>query len=131
MGGFPFGEERAPATAPARLSSRHAHSSWPSTAYPALVFGQILSGVTGAVIGVLTVIVVADLTAGTGRFNLATGTLGALSGITASLSTSGTGFVFQVLGPHLGYLLLAIVAALATLFLWMFLNETKPEKYED
>ena len=102
-----------------------------STAYPALVFGQILSGVTGAVIGVLTVIVVADLTAGTGRFNLATGTLGALSGIAASLSTSSTGFVFQVLGPHLGYLLLAIVAALATLFLWMFLNETKPEKYED
>jgi MFS family permease len=45
-----------------------------SAAYPALLFGQILSGMTGVVIGVLTVIVVADLTAGTGRFNLATGT---------------------------------------------------------
>ena len=30
-----------------------------------------------------------------------------------------------------GRSLLAMVAALATLFLWMFLNETKPEKYED
>jgi predicted MFS family arabinose efflux permease len=61
-----------------------------SAAYPALIVGQILSGVTGAVIGVLTVIVVADLTAGTGRF----GTIGALSGVAASLSTSGTGFAF-------------------------------------
>jgi sugar phosphate permease len=77
------------------------------------------------------VIVVADLTAGTGRFNLATGTLGALSGLAASLSTTGTGFIFQAVGPHLGYVLLAVVAALATLFLWMFLNETKPDKYED
>ena len=102
-----------------------------SAAYPALVVGQILSGITGAVIGVLTVIIVADLTAGTGRFNLATGTLGALSGIAASLSTSGTGFVFQVLGPRLGYVPLAGVAALATVFLWIFLHETKPQKYED
>jgi MFS family permease len=102
-----------------------------SAAYPALVFGQILSGITGAVIGVLTVIVVADLTAGTGRFNLASGTVGALSGIAASLSTSGTGFVFQVLGPRLGYAPLAAVAVLATVFLWIFLHETKPEKYED
>jgi MFS family permease len=102
-----------------------------SAAYPALVFGQVLSGITGAVIGVLTVIVVADLTAGTGRFNLATGTLGSLSGIAASLSTIGSGFIFQALGPHLGYVSLAAVAALATLLLWMFLNETKPDKYED
>jgi MFS superfamily sulfate permease-like transporter len=77
------------------------------------------------------VIVVADLTAGTGRFNLATGALGALSGIAASLSTIATGFIFQALGPHLGYVPLAAVAAVATLFLWMFLNETKPNKYED
>jgi MFS family permease len=102
-----------------------------SAAYPALVFAQILSGITGAMIGVLTLIVVADLTAGTGRFNLATGTVGALSGIAASLSTSGAGFIFQALGPHVGYVSLAAVAALATLFLWMFLNETKPDKYED
>ena len=46
-----------------------------TAAYPALMLAQVLSGVTGAVIGVLTVIVVADLTAGTGRFNLAIGVL--------------------------------------------------------
>jgi MFS family permease len=102
-----------------------------SPAYPALVAGQVLSGITGAIIGVLTVIVVADLTAGTGRFNLAVGAVGALSGIAASISTGATGFVFQHFGPRVGYLPLAAVAAAATAFVWVFLTETKPEKYED
>jgi MFS family permease len=102
-----------------------------TAAYPALVFAQVLSGVTGAVIGVLTVIVVTDVTAGTGRFNLAIGVLGALSGVAASISTSVTGYLFQLLGPHFGYVPLAAVAALATAILWMFLTETKPEKYEN
>ena len=80
----------------------------------------------------LTVIVVADLTAGTGRFNLALGVLGALGGVAASISTTVSGYVFQVLGPHLGYVPLAVVCcACDTLMLWMFLTETKPEKYED
>jgi predicted MFS family arabinose efflux permease len=102
-----------------------------TAAYSALVVAQVLSGVTGAIIGVLTVIVVADLTAGTGRFNLAIGVLGALGGVAASISTTVSGYVFQVLGPHLGYVPLAVVAALATAMLWRFLTETKPEKYED
>jgi MFS family permease len=97
----------------------------------ALVLAQVLSGVTGAVIGVLTVIVVADLTAGTGRFNLAIGVFGALSGIAASISTTVTGYLFQSLGPHLGYAPLAAVAALGTAVMWTFLTETKPGKYED
>jgi hypothetical protein len=37
--------------------------------------------------------------------------------------------LFQFLGPHLGYVSLAAVAALTTAVLWMFLSETKPEKY--
>jgi MFS family permease len=102
-----------------------------TAAYPALVVGQVLSGATGAIIGVLMVIVVADLTAGTGRFNLAIGLLGALGGVAAAVSTTVTGYVFQLLGPHLGYIPIAVVAALATATLWTFLAETKPEKYED
>jgi MFS family permease len=102
-----------------------------SSSYPLLLLGQTLSGVTGAIIGVLTTVVVTDLTAGTGRFNLAMGVLGALSGVAASLSTGVTGYVFQALGPRLGYLPLAVVAAAATVLLWMFLSETKPHEYED
>jgi MFS family permease len=90
-----------------------------------------LSGAAGAIIGVLTVIVITDLTAGTGRFNLAISVLGALGGIAASISTTVTGYLFQMLGPHLGYVPPAAFAALATAILWVFLAETKPEKYED
>jgi hypothetical protein len=47
------------------------------------------------------------------------------------MSTSVTGYLFQLLGRHFGYVPLAAVAALATAILWMFLSETKPEKYEN
>jgi len=102
-----------------------------SSSYPLLLLGQSLSGITGTIIGVLTTVVVADLTAGTGRFNLAMGMLGALSGVAAALSTGLTGYIFQAIGPRLGYLPLAVVAAAATVLLWMFLSETKPHKYEE
>jgi MFS family permease len=99
--------------------------------YPFLVAGQILDGVSGATVGVLTVIIIADLTAGTGRFNLAVGAVGALNGIAAAISTSTTGFLFQHFGAHVGFLPLAAVGVAATALVWVFLSETKPEKYED
>jgi MFS family permease len=102
-----------------------------TAAYPVVAIAQGLSGLTGAIIGVLTVIVIADLTAGTGRFNLAVGVLGTINAVAASVSTGITGFIFQALGPRFGYLPLAVVAIAATLLLWVFLTETKPAKYED
>jgi MFS family permease len=102
-----------------------------STAYPVLIVAQIMSGLTGAIIGVLSVMVITDLTAGTGRFNLAVGTVGAMSGVAAAVSTGATGFLFQAFGPSIGYLPLAATAAAATGLIWVFLSETKPEKYEE
>jgi MFS family permease len=101
-----------------------------SNAYGFLVLAQILSGITGAIIGVLTVIVIADLTAGTGRFNLAQGAVGAASGIAASLSTLITGFLFQGVGPFGGFIAIAAVAGAATALIWSFVAETKPAKYD-
>jgi MFS family permease len=99
--------------------------------YPFLLAAQILDGISGATIGVLTLIVLTDLTAGTGRFNLAIGAVGALNGIAAAISTSTTGFLFQYFGAHIGFLPLAVVGAASTGLVWVFLSETKPEKYED
>lgn len=99
--------------------------------YTFLVIGQIMSGISGATIGVLTVLVITDLTANTGRFNLAVGVVGTMSGIAASVSVSATGFLFQAFGPKIGYLPLAAIAVAATALLWVFLSETKPAKYED
>jgi hypothetical protein len=50
-----------------------------------LVLVQVLDGLSGATLGVLTVLVIADLTKGTGRFNLAQGLVGTVSGLGAVL----------------------------------------------
>ena len=100
-----------------------------SNAYAFLVMAQLLSGITGAIIGVLTVIVIADLTAGTGQFNLAQGAVGAAIGIAASLSTLITGFLFQGIGPAGGFITIAAVAGAATALIWKFVTETKPSDY--
>jgi MFS family permease len=99
--------------------------------YEILVVAQVLSGITGAVIGVLTIVVITDLTAGTGRFNLAQGAVGAAIGLAASLSTLATGFYFQGFGRVSGFIVIAAVAAAATVVLWIFLSETKPPEYRD
>jgi MFS family permease len=102
-----------------------------TSGYGFLVVAQLLSGVSGAVIGVLTILVITDLTAGTGRFNLAQGAVGAAIGIAASLSTLATGFLFQGVGPVGGFIAIAMVAGAATGLIWIFVSETKPADYAD
>jgi predicted MFS family arabinose efflux permease len=102
-----------------------------TSGYGFLIAGQILNGFTGAIIGVLTVIVVADLTAGTGRFNLAQGTVGALSGLAAAVSTIGSGYMVAAFGFAAGFVAITVVSLAATAVLWVFISETKPERYEE
>jgi MFS family permease len=102
-----------------------------STGYALLAVVQLLDGVSGAIIGVLTVLVITDLTTGTGRFNLARGVVGALSGLAAALSTLATGFFFQGFGAWAGFMMIAAIAGAATILLWVFLSETKPAHYLD
>jgi MFS family permease len=94
---------------------------------PPLVVGfQLLDGVTGAVVGVLTPLVIADVTSGTGRFNLAQGIIGTASGIGASLSTTLFGLVAVSFGRTAVFLSIASVALLAALILWFLMPETRP-----
>src|SRR5215471_11122601 len=65
----------------------------------ALIIMQVLDGITGAVIGVMTALVIADLAKGTGRFNLAQGMFGTLMGVGASLSPTLSGLIVH----HFGY----------------------------
>jgi MFS family permease len=102
-----------------------------ATNYPFMVAIQVLDGISGSIINVLTVLIITDLTAGTGRFNLTQGAMGAMLGIAASLSTSVSGFIFQNFGRWIGFLALAAIAAVATALAWVFVPETKPEKYQD
>ena len=69
-----------------------------------LVIIQLLDGFSGATLGVVTTLIIADLTNGTGRFNLVQGIAGTFSGVGASLSTSITGIVTQNFGYTAGLL---------------------------
>ena len=59
---------------------------------------QILDGITAAVFSVMVPLVVADLTRGTGHFNLAQGIVGTFVGIGASLSATLAGYLTDHFG---------------------------------
>jgi hypothetical protein len=98
---------------------------------PFLIGIQVLDGISGAIISVLAVLIVTDLTTGTGRFNVARGFVGMLTGIAAALSTTATGFIVQGFGRWAVFLTIAGIAAAATLLVWLFLPETRPAEYLD
>jgi MFS family permease len=96
-----------------------------------LIAAQILDGVSGTMLGVLTALIVSDLTRGTGRFSLALGFVGTMSGIGASLSTTLTGLVAGSFGRAAGFLSIAAVALVALLLLWLRMPETNPSSRND
>jgi hypothetical protein len=92
---------------------------------------QLLNGISGSIIAVLTILVITDLTTGSGRFNLTTGVIGMLQAIAAAVSTTATGFLFAKFGTSVGFLAITGVAVAATLLLWISVPETKPSEYLD
>jgi MFS family permease len=90
-----------------------------------LVAVQLLDGITGAALGVLTPLIVADVTRGSGRFNLAQGVTGTFAGVGAAFSTTASGLVAESLGSAAGFAAIAGVALIALVILWAFLPETK------
>lgn len=91
-----------------------------------LVPVQLLDGVSGSMLGVLTALIIADLTKGTGRFNLAQGFVGTLAGIGAALSTTFFSLVVQHFGGMIGFMSIAAVALSTVLIVWFRMPETKP-----
>ncbi len=86
---------------------------------------QLLDGIGAGIFGVLSVVVVADLTQGTGRYNLVLGAIATAHSIGASLSNVVSGYIVHAWGFNAGFLFLASVAALAfAIFGWM-MPETK------
>jgi predicted MFS family arabinose efflux permease len=92
-----------------------------------LVVAQLLDGVSGAVFGVLVPLVVADVTRGTGHFNLALGIVGTAIGVGATLSTTLAGYVSDHFGSHTAFLLLAAIAAAGLVCIWGLMPETRPD----
>jgi MFS family permease len=90
-----------------------------------LIAIQVLDGVGAAIFGVVSVLVIADLTRGTGRFNLTLGAVTTAVGVGAALSQSIAGGIVHRFGYHWGFLFLAAVAAMAFSLLWLAMPETR------
>jgi predicted MFS family arabinose efflux permease len=96
-----------------------------TSATPALIAIQILDGIGAAIFGVVSVLVIADLTRGTGRFNLTLGAVTTAVGIGAALSQSVAGGIVHRFGYHSGFLFLAAVATIALSLLRVAMPETR------
>jgi MFS family permease len=94
---------------------------------PLLLVGvQLLDGITAAVLAVMVPLVVADLTRGTGRFNLGQGIIGTATGIGASLSATFAGYMTDRFGSAPAFAGLAAMAFAGLAILWFMMPETKP-----
>jgi len=95
---------------------------------PMLVIAvQLLDGISGTVLGVLQPLIIADLTGRTGRFNLAQGFVGTVSGVGASLSTTLSGLIAGNSGLTAGFVAITAIALIALLVVWGLMPETKPK----
>src|SRR5215472_5872028 len=92
----------------------------------ALVSIQVLDGIGAGIFGALFFIVVADLTKGTGRYNLAQGAASALWGLGAALSNLVAGYIVDLAGYSAAFLFLALCALAAFLLLFAAMPETAP-----
>ena len=91
-----------------------------------LVAVQLLDGLTAAVFSVMVPLTVADLTRGTGRFNLTQGIVGTAMGVGASLSPTFAGYVSDTFGSHFAFLALASIAVVGLATIWLLMPETRP-----
>jgi MFS family permease len=92
----------------------------------ALVAVQLLDGVTAAVFAVLVPLVIADITRGTGHFNLGQGIVGTMIGIGASASPTYAGYLSDHFSSPVAFLGLAGVAMLGFAATWALMPETRP-----
>jgi predicted MFS family arabinose efflux permease len=90
-----------------------------------IVVVQVLDGVTAAVFAVMVPLIIADLTRGTGHFNLGQGIIGTSTGIGASLSASLAGHVSDHFGSPAAFAGLAVIAFVGLLAVWLLMPETR------
>jgi MFS family permease len=86
-----------------------------------VIAAQVLDGICAAVLGVLVPLSLADISRGTGRFNLAQGITASATGIGAALSTTVAGYLATRFGTPMAFLGLtaAAVAAFVTVLVAM------------
>ena len=92
-----------------------------------LVGVQCLDGIGAGVYGALFPIVVADLTRGTGRFNVSQGAVATAQGIGASTSATVAGLIIVSAGYSAAFMTLAAIAAVGFAIYLTLMPETLPK----
>ncbi len=92
---------------------------------------QVLDGIAGAGFGIMVPLVVSDVAARSGHFNLSLGAVGFAIGIGSTLSTSAAGWVADHFGMRHAFYFLACVGLAAVLFAVFAMPETRPEPEDD
>lgn len=87
---------------------------------------QLLDGVGAGIYGALFPIVVEDLMAGTGRYNIAFGAISTMQGIGAALSNLVAGYLAEVFGFHFTFYVLAGIAVIGLGLFFFRVPETMP-----
>ena len=89
-----------------------------------LVAIQVLDGLAAGIFGVVSTLVISDLTRGTGRFNLSLGAIAAAVGVGAAISQAIVGALVHHTNYTTGFLFCAVIATAAFVLLWIFMPET-------
>jgi hypothetical protein len=92
-----------------------------------LVAIQVLDGAAAGLSGVVSVLVIADLTRGSGRFNLTLGAITTAVGVGASLSQAIAGSIARRVSFRAAFLFPAAVASAAVMILFLFMPETRED----
>lgn len=91
----------------------------------ALVAIQVLDGIGAGIFGVVSILVVADLTRGTGRFNLTQGMIATATALGAALSNVISGYIVRAGGFDAGFLTLAGIAVAGLALYALGTSETR------
>lgn len=89
---------------------------------------QLLDGVGAGILSALTPLVVADLTRGTGRTNVAQGAVATVHGVGATVSALGAGLLVDRFGYDAAFVTAASVALVAALLLLLGFTESHRSK---
>lgn len=91
-----------------------------------LIGVQLLDGVGAGIFGALFPLVVADLTRGTGHFNISQGAIATAAGLGAALSTFVAGWIIVAAGYSAAFLFLAGIAGAGLALFVIAMPETAP-----
>lgn len=93
-----------------------------------LVGVQLLDGIGAGIYGAMFPLVVADLTRGTGHFNVSQGAIATAAGLGGALSTAVAGMIIMAAGYSAAFYFLAAVAGTALVLFYLWMPETLPDQ---